>query len=67
MCVGWNHYCYGKCTTVSTNMTNTISTNISNTVSVNSDYKKERYKMDSFSLHTVLLSIISILIIDSIC
>ena len=67
MCVGWNYNCYGKCTTVSTNMTNTMSTNISNTVSVNWDYKKERYKMDSYSLHTVLWSIISILIIDFIC
>ena len=36
---------------------------MTNTMSTNSEYKKVRYKMDCFILHTLLLVIISLLII----
>ena len=48
---------------VSTKMTNTIAAN----VSTNSDGKKVRYKMDCYTLHTVLLVIMLSLIITIIC
>ena len=44
-------------------MTNTVTTNVISTMSTNSEYKKVRYKMDCFILHTLLLVIISLFII----
>ena len=58
---------YGTNCTIPTNVTNTISTNVASTVSINSDYKKVRYKMDSYILHTVLLVIILLFITAIIC
>ena len=48
---------------VSTKIINTIATY----VSIISDYKKIRYKIDCYFLHTVLLVIILLLIISIIC
>ena len=44
-------------------MTNTVTTNVISTMSTNSEYKKVRYKIDCFILHTLLLVIISLFII----
>ena len=44
-------------------MTNTVTTNVISAMSTNSEYKKVRYKMDCFILHTLLLVIISLFII----
>ena len=45
--------------TVSTRMTNTIVTN----ASINGHYKKVRYKMDCYILHTILLVIMLLLFV----
>ena len=52
---------------VSTNITNTVPTNVTRTVSINSDYKKVRYKMDYYILHTFLLVTILLFIMAHIC
>ena len=48
------------------NVANTIATNVTSAVSTNF-YKKVRYKMDFYILHTVLLVIILLFMIAIIC
>ena len=52
---------------VSTNLTIIILKNVTSTMLTNSGDKKVRYKMDCYTLHTVLLVIILLFIIAITC